>query len=170
MHKTQWWTELKASYFSWFGLDLVLVVLFSFGVQLVVFFCFDISVVLVDTLGIFRCNNSLFLSSPKLKSYPRLLFLSCADSLMGKETFMQINVSNNCRSKVRSLDAVRHREGKWPPAWERVVHSVYCAYISWTSICVCASVLFAFESGVMDLIVLVPERYLFILSVGDPYP
>ena len=52
-------------FFTWLGLDLVLFVAWSFGVQMVVFFCSGISVVLFHTLGFSRCHNT-FLSSSHL--------------------------------------------------------------------------------------------------------
>ena len=52
-------------YLRWLGLDLVLSVAWSFGVQLMVFFCSGISVVLFHTLGFSGCHNT-FLSSPHL--------------------------------------------------------------------------------------------------------
>ena len=52
-------------YLSWLGLDFVLSVACSFGIQLVVFFCSGISVVLFHTLGFSGCQNT-FLSSPHL--------------------------------------------------------------------------------------------------------
>ena len=50
-------------YLSWFGLDLVLSVARSFGVQLVVFFCSGISVVLLHTSVTIRFHRVLISDS-----------------------------------------------------------------------------------------------------------
>ena len=65
----------KAIYFRW--LNLVLSVPWSFGVQLVVFFCSGISVVLFDTLGTFRCHNTLFLSNREITDPSYVLSVIC---------------------------------------------------------------------------------------------
>ena len=48
-----------------------------------------ISVVMFDTLGILRFDNTLFLSSPHHEEKDLSMNRSCDDSLIGKETFMQ---------------------------------------------------------------------------------
>ena len=71
-------------YLSWLGLDLVLSIAWSFGVQLAISFCSGIPVVMFHILGFSRCNN-MFLSSPHLwliTGLIRDLFVSYVDSLM----------------------------------------------------------------------------------------
>ena len=70
---------------SWLGLDLVLPVAWSLGVQLVVFFYSGITVVLFHSLGFSECHKT-FLSSPHLWliiDHIRDSFVPYVDSLMG---------------------------------------------------------------------------------------
>ena len=57
--------NIKLVDLSWLGLDFVLSVAWSFGVQLMGFFCSGISVVLFHNLG-FSGRHNTFLSSPHL--------------------------------------------------------------------------------------------------------
>ena len=58
--------------------------------------------------------------------------------------------------------SVRVAEG--PPVWERAVHMVNCACLSWALVkfCVCPSFPFGVEGGMWDVIVLIPDHCLYI--------
>ena len=73
------------NYFSWLGLDFVLFVARSFGVQLVFFFCSGISVVLFHTLGFSLCQNTFLPSSHLILFIGNIrdLFVPYVDSLVG---------------------------------------------------------------------------------------
>ena len=49
-----------------------------------------------------------------------------------------------------------------PPVWERAVHSVNCACLSWALVkfCVCPSFPFGTEGWMWDVIVLIPDHCL----------
>ena len=46
--------------------------------------------------------------------------------------------------------------------WERAVHSVYCACLSWAFVkfCVCPYLTFGIEGRIWVVIVLIPDHYL----------
>ena len=46
--------------------------------------------------------------------------------------------------------AVIIRVAEWPPVWERAVHLVYCACLSWAFVkfCVCSSFPFGIEGTI----------------------
>ena len=44
------------------------------------------------------------------------------------------------------------RVAECPPVWEIAAHSVSCACLSRTSICMCSSFPFGFEGGMYDLV------------------
>ena len=54
------------------------------------------------------------------------------------------------------------RVAECPPVWARAIHSVNCTCLSWALVkcCVCHSFPFGIESGMWDVIVLVPEHCL----------
>ena len=53
--------------------------------------------------------------------------------------------------------------------WERAVHSVNCACLSWALVkfCVCPSFPFGMEGGMCDVIVLIPEYFLSLYFSSD---
>ena len=54
------------------------------------------------------------------------------------------------------------RVAEWSPVWERAIHSVYCACLSWAffKFCVCPSFPFGIEGRMSDVIVLIPDHCL----------
>ena len=54
------------------------------------------------------------------------------------------------------------RVAECPPVWERAVHSVNCACLSWALVrfCVCPSFPFGIEGGLCDVIVLISDHCL----------
>ena len=60
------------------------------------------------------------------------------------------------------------RLSEWPPVWERAVHSVCCACLSWAFVilCVCPSFPFVIEGRMWVVIVLIPDHC---LSIFFPF-
>ena len=54
-----------------------------------------------------------------------------------------------------------------PPVWERAIHSVYCACLSWECVkfCVCPSFPFGIECRLWDVMVLISDHCLSIYFV-----